>query len=131
MGDIVYMCISIISMYGALLLDVVRSKSLSNFIKSFKRFVSRMGVPNNIISDGGRNFVSVESQEFVNGLGVNWVRNMSLSPWYRLFFFFFFFNAWLRLQRGYCGKCWRVFGWIMKSCRQYSWKRKLYWITDH
>ena len=87
MGDIVYMCISIISMYGALLLDVVRSKSLSNFIKSFKRFVSRMGVPNNVISDGGRNFVSVESQEFVNGLGVNWVRNMSLSPWYGFFFF--------------------------------------------
>ena len=36
----------------ALLLDPVASKSLSDLIKSFKRFVSRRGVPNNVILDG-------------------------------------------------------------------------------
>ena len=70
----------------ALLLDLVPSKSSSDFIKSFKRSISRRGVPNNVISDGGSNFVSVESQEFVNGLGVNWVTNIPLSPWHRGFF---------------------------------------------
>ena len=66
----------------ALLLDLVPSKNWSHFTKSFKRFVSQRAVPNNVILDGGSNFVSVESQEFMNGLSVNWVTNMPLSPWY-------------------------------------------------
>ena len=70
----------------ALLLGLVPSKSPADLIKSFKRFVSRRGVPNNVISDGSSNFVSVESQEFMNGLDVNWVTNMPLSPWYGVIF---------------------------------------------
>ena len=83
----------------ALLLDLVPSKSSSDFIKSFKRLVSRRGVPNNAISDGGSNFVSVESQEFMNRLGVSWVTNMPLSLWHGEFF------ERLRVQKSYCGKC--------------------------
>ena len=70
----------------ALLLGLVPSKSSLDFIKSFKRFVSRSGVPNNVISDVDSNFVSDESQEFMNGFGVNWVTNTPLSPWYGGFF---------------------------------------------
>ena len=66
--------------------DLVPSKSSSDFMKSFKRFVSRRGVPNNLISDGCSNFLLVESQEFMNILGVTWVTNMSLLPWYGGFF---------------------------------------------
>ena len=84
----------------ALLLDLVPSKSSSHFIKSFKRFVSRRGVPNNVISDGGSNFASVEIQEFMNELGVHWVTNMSLSPWHGGFL-----NTSLGVQRSYCGNC--------------------------
>ena len=84
-----------------LLLDLVPYKSLSDFIKSLKRFVSRRDVPNNSISDGSGNFVSIESKEFINGLGVNWVTNMPLSPWYGGLF--------ERLVRSiYCGKCSRA-----------------------
>ena len=83
----------------ALLLDLVPSRSLSDFIKRFKRFVSQRGVSNNFISDRGSDFVSVEIQEFMNGLGVNWVTNMALSLWY-----VGSLNAWLRVQRSYCGK---------------------------
>ena len=67
----------------ALSLHLVASKSSSVFIKSFKRFVNRRCVPNNVVSDGSSNFVLVESQEFISGLGANWVTNMLLSPWYR------------------------------------------------
>ena len=66
----------------ALLLDLVPSKISSDFIKRFKRFVSPRCVPNNVISDGGSNFVSVESQEFMNGLVINWVTNLPSLPWY-------------------------------------------------
>ena len=83
----------------ALLLNLVPSKSSSDIIKSFKRFVSRRGVPNNVISDGGSNFVLVENQEFMNELVVNWVTNISLSSWYGGFL-----NAWLGVQRSYCAK---------------------------
>ena len=83
-----------------LLLDLVLSKSLSDFIKSFKRFVSRKRVPNNAISDGSINFVSVESQEFMNGLGVNWVTNMPYPRGMEGFL-----NDWLGVQKSYWGKC--------------------------
>ena len=52
------------------LLDLVPSKSWSDFVNSFKKFVSRKGVPYNFISVGGNNFVSLVSQEFMNILGV-------------------------------------------------------------
>ena len=51
----------------ALLLDLGPSRSLSDLFKMFKRFVSQTDVPNNVISDRGSDFVSVESQEFING----------------------------------------------------------------
>ena len=83
----------------ALLLDLVPSRSSSDFIKRHKRIVSQRGVSDNVISDRGSDFVSVEIQEFMNGLGVNWVTNMALSLWYGGSL-----NAWLRVQRSYCGK---------------------------
>ena len=39
-----------------------------------------------MISDNGRNFVSNETVEFVNGLGVDWRLNMPLAPWHGSFF---------------------------------------------
>ena len=69
----------------ALLLDLVPSRRSSDFIKSFEWFVGQRGVPNNVISNGGSSFVLVESQEFMNGLGVSWVTNMPLPPWYKGF----------------------------------------------
>ena len=36
--------------------------------------------------DNGRNFVSNETVDFVNGLGVDWRLNMPLAPWHGGFF---------------------------------------------
>ena len=84
----------------ALLLDVVPSKSSSDFIKSFKRFFSQRGIPNNVILDDDSNFASVESQEFINGLddiGSQICRcRRGMED---------FFNAWLEIQNNYCRKC--------------------------
>ena len=68
------------------ILDVVPRLDASSFIRSIKRFISRRGCPPYIISDGGRNFVSVETQEFVTRLGIEWKFNLPLSPWQGGFF---------------------------------------------
>ena len=68
------------------ILDVVPRLGASSFIQSIKRFISRRGYPKFIISDGGRNFVSVETQEFVSQLGIECKFNLPLSPWQGGFF---------------------------------------------
>ena len=52
-------------------IDVVPHIDSRRFV-SFRPFVSRRGCPSVVISDNGRNFVSNETAEFVNGLGVDW-----------------------------------------------------------
>ena len=34
-----------------------------------------------MISDSSKNFVSIETQEFVSLLGIEWKFNLPLSPW--------------------------------------------------
>ena len=63
------------------ILDVAPRLDASSFIQSIKRFISRRECPKYIISDGGKNFVSVKTQEFVSRLGIEWKFNLSLSPW--------------------------------------------------
>ena len=64
------------------ILDVVPHIDSSSFIESFRQFVSRQCCPSVMISDNGRNFVSNETVQFVNGLGlgVDWRLNMLLAP---------------------------------------------------
>ena len=61
------------------ILDIVSHIDLIAFIKSLRRFVSRRGCPSVMISGNGRNFVSNETVESVNGLGVHWRLNMLLA----------------------------------------------------
>ena len=68
------------------ILVVVPHTDSSSFIKSFRRFVSRRGCPSVTISDNGRNFVSNEIVEFMNGLGVDWRLNMPLAWWHGVVF---------------------------------------------
>ena len=70
----------------AIILDLVPGLDAHSFIKCFRRFVSRKGCPNFVISDGGKNFVSVETQNFVNNMGVDWRVNLPLAPWHGGFF---------------------------------------------
>ena len=70
----------------AIILDLVPGLDAHSFIKCFRRFVSRRGCPNFVISDGGKNFVSVETQNFVSKMGVDWRVNLPLAPWHGGFF---------------------------------------------
>ena len=62
----------------SVILDVVPRSDASSFIRSIKRFIRRRACPKYIISDGGKNFVSVE---FVSRLGIECKSNLPLSPW--------------------------------------------------
>ena len=70
----------------AILIDLVPSLSSSAFVNSFRRFVSRRGCPENVISDNGTNFIAQETQNYVNNLGVTWHTNLPLAPWHGGFF---------------------------------------------
>ena len=70
----------------AIILDLVPRMNADAFIRSFKRFVSRRGCPDYIITDNGSNFVAEQTQTFVSNLGVNWAVNLPLAPWYGGFF---------------------------------------------
>ena len=69
-----------------IMLDIVPKIDSNSFIKSFRRFISRRGCPSIVISDGGKNFTSTESQEFISNLGVTWRVNVPLAPWHGGFF---------------------------------------------
>ena len=66
----------------AVILDLTPHLDSHSLIRNFQRFVARRGYPSNVISDGGRNFVSDETQSFVQGLGVDWRVNLPLAPWH-------------------------------------------------
>ena len=57
----VYVTLFTCALSRGVILDVVLRVGASSFIRSIKRFISRRGCPTYIISDGGRNFVSVET----------------------------------------------------------------------
>ena len=68
------------------MLDLVLSLDSVSFIRRFCRFSSRRGCPSNVISDNGKNFVSVDTKRFVSSIGVNWITNLSLASWHGGFF---------------------------------------------
>ena len=64
-----------------IILDLAPGLDSHSFTKSFHRFISRRDCPSNVISDSGKNFVSVETQEFVSNMGVDCKANLPLSTW--------------------------------------------------
>ena len=64
-----------------MILDPTPGLDSHSFTKSFHRFTSRRGCPSNVISDSGKNFVSVGTKEFVSNMGVDWKANLLLSTW--------------------------------------------------
>ena len=49
----------------AICLDLEPNMNSTSYIRSFKRFISRYGCSDNVISDNGLNFVSDDSRHFV------------------------------------------------------------------
>ena len=70
----------------AICLDLVPNMNSDSFIRSFKRFISCYGCPDNVISDKGLIFVSDDSRNFVAGRFIEWHLNLPLASWYGGFF---------------------------------------------
>ena len=70
----------------AVLLDLIPSMGSQTFIKIFQRLICRRGYPSNAISENVKNFVSEETQSYVNNLRVEWHLNLPMAPWHDGFF---------------------------------------------
>ena len=77
----------------AIHLELVPDMTASTFIRSFKRFSSRRGLPALILSDNGKTFEaaakeiktvvsSPEVQRYFGGVGVDWRFNIPRAPWW-------------------------------------------------
>ena len=66
----------------AVILDVVHDARAPTFIDSFKRFISRRGCPNTMISDHGTVFTAKETQSFASNRFINWKFTLECAPWF-------------------------------------------------
>ena len=67
-------------------IDVVRRLDASIFTQSIRMFISRNGCPTYIISDGGGNFISTDTQTFISQLSMEWNFNLPILQWQGEFF---------------------------------------------
>ncbi|XP_050397872.1 uncharacterized protein LOC130014246 [Patella vulgata] len=67
-------------------LDLATDASSSSFIRSFRRFIGRRGVPTLVNSDNGLVFKSAELRAFTNSRNIKWCYNIERSPWWGGFF---------------------------------------------
>ena len=67
--------------------------SAPTFLRSFKRFAARRGLPSRVISDNGKTFKAAaqtiqavlghkDVKRYFSGLGVKWVFNIPKAPWW-------------------------------------------------
>ena len=78
-------------------LELVPNMSTQTFLRSFKRFTSRRGMPTQVVSDNAKTFVSAaqtlqdvlrsqEVQQYFSGMNTRWVFNLEKAPWWGGFF---------------------------------------------
>ena len=96
-GDKVWVCLFTSCATKALHLDLVVDMTTEAFIRCFKRFVARRGIPRVIISDNSKTFKSAdkviaeilnhpEIEELISGIRVKWNFNLEKAPWWGGFF---------------------------------------------
>ena len=95
--DKVWICLFTCCATRALHLDLVVDMTTEAFIRCFKRFVARRGIPRVIISDNSKTFKAAdkviaeilnrpEIEEFFAGVRVKWNFNLEKAPWWGGFF---------------------------------------------
>ena len=93
----VWICLYTCCITRAVHLELVPDMSAQTFLRSFKRFTARRGIPLKMISDNGKTFVSaaqtiekimtsLEVQQHLVGLKVKWVFNLEKAPWWGGFY---------------------------------------------
>jgi hypothetical protein len=89
----VWICLYTCCVVRAVHLDLVPDMSTQTFLRSFKRFAARRGLPCRVISDNGKTFKAAaktiqavvghqDVQRYFSGLGVKWMFNIPKAPWW-------------------------------------------------
>ncbi|XP_044174315.1 uncharacterized protein LOC122957942 [Acropora millepora] len=67
-------------------LDLVPRLTTEVFVRSFKRFIARRGVPNLVVSDNGSTFKGEALKKLLAEHRIEWKFNVALAPWWGGFF---------------------------------------------
>ena len=89
----VWICLYTCCVVRAVHLDIIPNLTTSAFLRSFKRFTARRGLPQRLISDNAKTFtaaaelikattVDEEVQGYLAGVGVEWQFNLEKAPWW-------------------------------------------------
>lgn len=89
----VWICLYTCCVVRAVHLDLVPDMSAPTFLRSFKRFSARRGLPSRVVSDNRKTFKAAaktiqavltheDVKRYFSGLGVKWVFNLSKAPWW-------------------------------------------------
>ena len=65
-------------------IELTPDLSVKSFLLGFRRFISRCGIPENIISDNFKTFKAVEVQNFMRYLRIKWNLILEKFPCWRL-----------------------------------------------
>ena len=89
----VWLCLYTCCIIRAVHLDIVPDLTTESFIRSFKRFSARRGLPRRMISDNGKTFKAAakslekmmnheEVQLHLSGVGIEWSFNVEKAAWW-------------------------------------------------
>ena len=67
-------------------IELTPDLSVKSFLLAFRRFISRCGIPENVISDNFKTFKAVEVQNFMLYLRIKWKFILEKSPWWGRFY---------------------------------------------
>ena len=79
---VLYTCASSCAVH----LDVFPRLTTKAFVRSFKRFIARRGVPNLVVSDNRSTFKREELKKLLADHRIEWKFNVALAPWWGGFF---------------------------------------------
>ena len=89
----VWICLYTCCVVRAIHLEVVTDMTAQAFIRAFKRFTARRGIPAKVISDNGRTFKAANNmlssilnhpavKDYLKGLQTHWTFNLEKAPWW-------------------------------------------------
>ena len=89
----VWLCLYTCSSTRAVHLDLVIDMTATTFIRSFRRFSARRGVPSMMISDNAKTFKAASkilrqlletpvAKRYFSQIGVQWSFNLEKAPWW-------------------------------------------------
>ncbi|XP_028397211.1 uncharacterized protein LOC114521021 [Dendronephthya gigantea] len=89
----VWICLYTCCVIRAVHLDIVPNLTSESFMRSFRRFTARRGIPTTIVSDNGGTFKSASREirdilrhpdvkRFFTGMKVTWSFNLAKAPWW-------------------------------------------------